>query len=226
MWSESLNAEVIASTILLTTPQWRANPLFDPRPGLLAAQVSAERHWRLSHDPRAWQREYERVLTLLGWRHTLQAQSKPVRPSRSAGSLHEYLARGLTSLCNQQWAPDVARTLEAIAACAQQSAALDILVRHGWQLGQLNLQVALLEADGTLRTFGLSDSSGIGGPLQGLNQRLPTSARDLRMRSSVASLNTVLHAQVLDGLRAKLGDRSNSAMAPFTISLGSDTKLQ
>lgn len=225
MPSEYLHAEAIASTLLLSTPPWHAKPLFDPRPGLLVAQLSADRHWRASHDPHDWQREYERVLTLLGWRHTLQAQSKPLRPARSGGELHQHLARGLTALCTQQWAAAVAGTLKAIASSTQQSAALDILVSHGWHLGQLNLQVALLEADGTLLTFGLSDPSGVGGPLHGLNQRLPASTRRLRMRSSVATLNTGLYAKVLDELKAKLGDRSNSAMAPFTPPLGSHITL-
>jgi hypothetical protein len=226
MPSEYLHAEAVASTLLLSTPPWHAKPLFDPRPGLLVAQLSADRHWRASHDLRDWQREYERVLALLGWRHMLQEQIQPMRSGRSAVLLHEHLARGLTSLCHRQWAPAVARTLKAIAATGQHSAALDILVSHGWHLGQLNLQVALLDTDGTLLTFGLSDPSGARGPLQGLNQRVPTAARRLRMRSSVATLNTDLYAKVLDDLRAKLADRSSSAMAPFPHPLESDSTLQ
>lgn len=214
MSSDCLHAEAVASTILLTTAQWQAEPLFDPRPGLLAAQLSADRHWRLSHDPRSWQREYDRVLALLGWRQSLQDKSQP---NRSGWSLPRRLGEGLAALCAPQQAPAVKNTLAAIGTMTAQSAALDILATHGWQVGQLNLQVALVEADGTLLTFGLDHLAMPGGPRCGLSSPFPLPKRGWRVRSSVAGLQVEHYATALDALKLKLGDKLHSAIAPFEL---------
>lgn len=217
MSDQTLRVEAVASTILLSAQSSCESSLIDLRPGLLAAQLSAHKLCSASGEHHRWQKEFGRVLALLGWRQAINEKRDALMQGRKGWVVHEMLARGIAKQCSAQWALPIKQAMAKVAAAPEDCAAVRVLRAYGWHGTGLNLQVALLDTNGSLTTFGIRFKAHDAVPAQWLSHRFQPSVANpiLHTRVTGSQFSSALYEPVVQGLKTRLGDRLHTDIAAF-----------
>lgn len=152
MEMEVLRAEAVAATIVLTPTTFATLARNDVRPSLLAAQLGADRRCQSAADWQPWHREYQRILALLGWCHTLAQEQTLVCQPGQRWVPWEQLSSGLQGLSSPTMKRAVTATLDALAAGPREAPGWAILERHCWAPQRLRFAVAFIDTDASLVT--------------------------------------------------------------------------